>query len=892
VLVGRAVERSRVGRVIDEARGGRCRSLVVRGEAGIGKTALLEQAEAEADGLRVLRVAGIESEAEIPFAGLQVLLAPFSDRFDALPGPQAQALRAAFGIGTSAGERLTVGAAIVTLLADLAEEQPLLCLIDDAHWFDQSSIDALMFAVRRLHTDPIAIIFVARDGDRPFPATGVDSITLQRLDKTDSARLLADVRALPHEVAERVLAESEGNPLAILELAASDSTTDSPAPIAPLPAAGRLEEHFRLQVRALPEDTRLALLIAAADQTSELGSFSAAAKRLDLDAGNLEPAEQGRLIRVTSHAIAFRHPLIRAAVYQDATFARRVAVHAALAASLTDPRDADRRAWHLAAAASGIDNAAAAELERAAGRAFDRGGPAAATRALERAAELSGDRADRARRLVGAARAAYDAGQVDRAAHLAAAGLAVTTDPGEQAEAAWIQAQVAYERHSPAAACALSLDAAVPILSADPDRAAAVLTEATWCARDAADPELLRRCAEQLKSVQGGPPVMIDALTGLTDLLQGNPEAGVPPLRALLVAAQDGLVAEKVELLMAGFAGLLIGDDDDALTLIDDHVAGLRGQGALGWLPYAQEALGLAQLATGRFQDARANVAEAIELATDLGLDLQVVVLTSISAWLAAVRGDVETVQKQSGLVLGDTRQHRVAWGFATWAGALTDLTAGDPAGALDKLEPLCDGPAGRDLTMRAIPDHVEAAVRVGDDDRARRHLPRLIEWATSAGTPVARGLVLRCEALVADGAEAFEAALRLDGCGPYDRARTQLAYGEWLRRNRRRTAARAQLVEAFDAFERIGAHGWRQRARNELTALGETIPAPVVAVEGVGQLTPQELQVVRRAAQGMSNREIAAELFLSPRTIGHHLYKAYPKLGVSRRSQLARLNP
>jgi DNA-binding CsgD family transcriptional regulator len=549
---------------------------------------------------------------------------------------------------------------------------------------------------------------------------------------------------------------------------------------------------------------------------------------------------------------------------------------------LTDPRDADRRAWHLAAAASGIDNAAAAELERAAGRAFDRGGPAAATRALERAAELSGDRADRARRLVGAARAAYDAGQVDRAAHLAAAGLAVTTDPGEQAEAAWIQAQVAYERHSPAAACALSLDAAVPILSADPDRAAAVLTEATWCARDAADPELLRRCAEQLKSVQGGPPVMIDALTGLTDLLQGSPEAGVPPLRALLVAAQDGLVAEKVELLMAGFAGLLIGDDDDALTLIDDHVAGLRGQ----------EALGLAQLATGRFQDARANVAEAIELATDLGLDLQVVVLTSISAWLAAVRGDVETVQKQSGLVLGDTRQHRVAWGFATWAGALIDLTAGDPAGALDKLEPLCDGPAGRDLTMRAIPDHVEAAVRVGDDDRARRHLPRLIEWATSAGTPVARGLVLRCEALVADGAEAFEAALRLDGCGPYDRARTQLAYGEWLRRNRRRTAARAQLVEAFDAFEWIGAHGWRQRARNELTALGETIPAPAVAVEGVGQLTPQELQVVRRAAQGMSNREIAAELFLSPRTIGHHLYKAYPKLGVSRRSQLARLIP
>ena len=310
-------------------------------------------------------------------------------------------------------------------------------------------------------------------------------------------------------------------------------------------------------------------------------------------------------------------------------------------------------------------------------------------------------------------------------------------------------------------------------------------------------------------------------------------------------------------------------------------------------MPYSQEALALAQLVTGRFQDAAANVAEAIELATDLGQDLQVVVLTSISAWLAAVRGDVEAVQKQSELVLGDTRHHRVAWGLATWACALTDLTAGDPAAALDRLEPLCDGPAGRDVTMRAIPDHVEAAVRTGDYDRAQTAPAPVDRVGDVRGEPgCSMRLVLRCEALVAEGADAFEAALRLDGCGPYDQARTRLAYGEWLRRHRRRTAARAQLIEAFDAFERIGAHGWQQRARTELTALGETIPAPQVAVEGVGQLTPQELQVVRRAAQGMSNREIAAELFLSPRTIGHHLYKAYPKLGVSRRSQLARLNP
>lgn len=867
---------------------------MLRGEAGIGKTALLGYAADIAAGMRVLRVVGIESEAEIPFAGLQLMFARFTDRFDALPGPQGHALRAAFGASSASGERLLVGAAILTLLSELAEDGPLLCLIDDVHWFDQSSIDALLFALRRLHTDPVATIFAARDGDRPFPATGIDSITLRRLDREDCARLLASVRALPNEIAKRVIAESGGNPLAIVELAASDGAAHLPAPVTPLPAAGRLEERFRTRIRALPERTRLALLLAAADHTSELGSFSAAAARLGLHAADLEPAERDGLVRVTSDAVEFRHPLIRASAYQDTPFARRIAAHEALAVTLSDPRDADRRAWHLAAAATGTDDAAAAELELAAGRAVGRGGPAAAARALERAARLSSERAARARRLVGAARTAYDAGQLDHAAELAAAGAALTEDPGERAEAGWIRAQVAYERRSPAEASSLALDAALPILSTDPGRAVSVLTEATYCARDAADPDLLRRCAEQLRSVRGGPTGVIDALVGFTELLQGNVETAVRPMRTLLLADQDGQVDGTVEQLLAGFVGVLIGEDTRALAVLDNHVAELRGQGALGWLPYAQEALALAQLVTGRLRDAEVNVAEAMELAGELGQDLQVVVLTSISAWLAAARGDAAVSEKQAELVLGDARHHGMAVALATWARALLDLMAGNPAAALDHLDRVCDGPAGRDVTVRAIPDHVEAGIRAGDPDRARRYLPQLVDWATHTASPVARALVLRCQALLGEGADAqqrYEAALRVDGCGPYDRARTRLAYGEWLRRHRRRTAARAQLVEALDTFERIAADGWQRRVRTELIALGDPAPDPSAAVGGAGLLTPQELQVVRRAAFGMSNREIAAELFLSPRTVGHHLYKAYPKLGVSRRAQLAQLD-
>ncbi|MBB5078379.1 ATP-binding protein [Nonomuraea endophytica] len=908
MMVGRSAERSRLVRLVADAKAGRSRSLVVRGEAGIGKTALLEYAAGVAGGMRILRVVGIESEAEIPFAALQLMLARDVERFDALPAPHAQALRAAFGTGSASGDRLMVGAATLTLLSELAGEGPLLCLFDDVQWFDRSSADALLFAVRRLHTDPVGAVFAVRDGERPFPAAGIDDIRLPRLGARDSAELLATVGPLPQPVADRVLEESGGNPLAIMELARS-GTAALPSPVAPLAAVGRLEEHYQLQVRALPSRTRLALLLVAADHGCELWSFLAAAERLGLGADDLEPAEQMGLVRVTGEAVEFRHPLIRAAAYQEAPFARRLAAHRALADVLSDPRDADRRAWHAATAAGGTDDGVADELERAAERALARGAPAAASRALERAVQLSGDPAVQARRLVTAARAAYDAGLLDHAATLAAAVTAMTgpalagADPAEggamsgnvawvQAEAAWIRAQVAYERDSPARACELAIDAATPVLTADPARAISVLIEAVWCARDSADEGLLARCGEQLGRVRGGPPEVARALGGFVGLLSGRTEEAVPPMRDLLLAAGDGGMDATLEGLSAGFLGVLIGADDLALKVLDRQVATMRAQGALGWLPYAQEPLALAQLVTGRFRDAEANVAEALSLAAELGQDLQAIVLTAISCCLAAVRGEVDTARQQADLVLKHAGRHGMAAAQATWALALIDLMAGDPHAALDRLDEVCAGPPGRDVTVRAIADHVEAGVRAGDLDRARRHLPQLASWAGHTASPAAEALLLRCTALLDDSREAqghFEASLAVDGCGLHDRARTRLAYGEWLRRHRRPTSARAQLSQALATFDQVGAYGWHARVRTELVALGGPVPpADTAAAE---QLTAQELQVVRRAALGLSNREIAAQLFLSPRTVGHHLYKAYPKLGVSRRAELAQLD-
>ncbi|MGV9379686.1 helix-turn-helix transcriptional regulator [Nonomuraea sp. NPDC003707] len=962
MVLGRTAERARIDDLLASARAGRRGALLITGEAGIGKTVLLDYAAAAAADLRVLRGAGIESEAELPFAGLRLLLCPYLDRLGTLPGPQAAALRTAFGLDeATVGDRFLIGAATLSLLSELSGDRPLVCLIDDTQWFDRASLDALLFAARRLHADPIAMIFAARSGDgdapprqagpcvRPAPLAGdsasvsfatpvpgLDVLRLSALDQESATSLLdAHARGLAGPLRERVLAESRGNPLAVIELATMLNAlqdNDRSAPL--LPAAGPVQDAFQAQIAGLPAAVRLLLLIAAADDTGSLQMILRVGTLLGVSAADLEPAERARLLVLSDGlspggSVTFRHPLIRAAAYQVAPHAGRVQVHEAFARALGGEYDADRRVWHLAAATPGPDEEVAAELERAARRAGRRGGVTAMMSAFERAAQLSTDETRRAWRLIAAARAAYEAGLPDRAVELADqaagmpdratgsvdralgltnrnAGSAVRApqpadrparpyrDPSVTAEAAWIRAQVEYERGSPAVAAALALDGATSIAATDPERAVSILTEAVWYARDAGDHDLVRQCAALLETVETGAPV-VAGLIGFRHLYDGRPDVGVPPMRELAGAARQGKADGFVERLIAGFAGMLVAEDEIATEVLESLVADVREQGAVGRLTYALEPLAIVQLLRGRFMDADAGVTEAVSLATDLGHDLQVVVLNAIAAWLAAVGGDEISCRSLAAGVLEHRTRHPTDAALASWALGLLHLAGGRFDEAAARLDEVCGGPARHDFLIRAVPDHVEAAVRAGLPEQAARHLPALSDWAEQTGRPHAIALARRCAALLADedaSAGHFTAALELHERDPrrYDEARTRLAYGGWLHRHRRHTEAKDQLADALGAFERLGARTWASRARAELSALGERPSAHPRALDPLARLTPQELQVVRLAAAGMSDREIAARLFLSPRTVGHHLYKAYPKLGVTRRGDLAQL--
>ncbi|MEV4013695.1 AAA family ATPase [Nonomuraea angiospora] len=964
MVLGRIAERARIDDLLASARAGRRGALLITGEAGAGKTVLLDYAAAAAAGLRVLRGVGIESAAELPFAGLHLLLCPYLDRLGTLPGPQAAALRTAFGLeeGT-VGDRFLIGAATLALLSELSGDGPLVCLIDDTQWFDRASLEALLFVTRRLHADPIAMIFAARSGDgdapprqagpciRPaslagdsasasfaVPVPGLDVLRLAALDQESATSLLdAHARGLAGPLRERVLAESLGNPLAVIELATTlNALQGNGRPAPPLPATGHVQDTFQVQIAGLPGATRLLLLIAAADDTGSLPVILRVGTLLGVSAADLEPAERARLVVLSDGpspggSVTFRHPLIRAAAYQVAPHARRVQVHEAFARTLDGEYDADRRAWHLAAATPGPDEEVAAELERAARRAGRRGGVTAMMSAFERAAQLSTDETRRAWRLIAAARAAYDAGLPARAVELAdqAAGMPdgpagpvdralglpdrnadpadrsrqpadrparPFRDPPVTAEAAWVRAQVEYERASPAVAAALALDGATLIAVTDPERAVSILTEAVRYARDAGDHDLVRQCAALLETVEPGAPI-VAGLIGFRHLYDGRPAAGVPPMRELAWSARQGKAGGFVERLIAGFAGVLVAEDEIATEVLESLVADVREQGAVSRLAYALEPLAIVQLLRGRFMDADAGVTEAVSLATDLGQDLQVVALNAIAAWLAAVGGDEISCRSLAAGVLEHRTRHPADAALASWALGLLHLAGGRFDEAAARLDEVCGGPARHDFLIRAVPDHVEAAVRAELPEQAARHLPALSDWAEQTGRPHAIALARRCAALLADedtAAGHFTSALELHERDPrrYDEARTRLAYGEWLHRHCRHTEAKDQLADALAAFERLGARMWASRARAELSALGDRPSAHPRGLDPLARLTPQELQVVRLAAAGMSDREIAARLFLSPRTVGHHLCKAYPKLGVTHRVELARLVP
>lgn len=656
-----------------------------------------------------------------------------------------------------------------------------------------------------------------------------------------------------------------------------------------------MQDTFREQIVGLPEACQSILLVAAADRSAGMETVLRVARAVGAGTSDLDAAERAGLISVADGELTFRHPLVRAAAYQCATHHQRIAVHRAFADALTSPDVLDRRAWHLAAATTEPDEEVAAELERTALRAELRGGAMAVSTAYDRAGRLSLDPELKARRIAKAALAAYDAGKPDRAARLAVEVASLTTDPSVIADMTLLRGQIEYERTSPEADAALAAQAARLVMDSDPERAVVMLTEMMCTGRDAGALPLVAEGARLLGELRLKPESVLrasaDAQISWAEVLSGRPE-NAGPLRDMLRIGQEPDV-ELIHRVVAGFSGLMLAEDRATIAVMDLMLAEVRASGALTWIPYAQEVVALAQAMHGDFLAAGTSLAEAVALCTEFGMDVELAVLRATSVWLAAVTGDEPRCRALAAEVLPVLEgKHAVATAVAYWGLGLLDLAAGRYRAAFDTLHAVCTGPARNDFLIRAVADLVEAAVRDGCPDRVADQVTALERWAVHVGGPVALALLHRCRAMLEDSEEHYRAALDLCAAhgGRFDQARTQLLHGERLRRKRRRGEARIELESALAAFTRSGAATWKTRATSELTALGERPAAQQAADDPLKDLTPQEVQVVRLAAAGLSNKEIGAQLFLSPRTIGHHLYRAYPKLGVTRRIELAQL--
>ncbi|MFI6391478.1 AAA family ATPase [Nonomuraea sp. NPDC050540] len=864
MLWGRDGEQAALSQLLAEAREGAGGALVLRGDPGIGKTSLLDHAASAAGPMRVLRGAGVEAEAELPYAGLHLLLQPVLGHLPYLPPPQADALRGAFGLGPAAADRFLVGLGVLSLLSELAADGGLLCLVDDAHWLDHASADALLVAARRLDADGVFLLFAAREPG--FPAPGLSEVRLGALHPADAAGLLdATAGDLPSELRHRVLAEAGGNPLALVEL---------PKSLGLHPLTGRLQEAFQHRADALPAAARTLLTVAALDGTGHLDVVLAAGRELGGTTADLAVIRESGLITVEGRRLGFRHPLVRAAVQGAAGEEVRLAVHAALAGALTDPRDADRRAWHQAAAATAPDEKLADELEGTAKRAAERGGGAAASAAYQRAAELSAGAHDRARRLTLAAEAAEYGGRFDHARAIAEHATGAYADPALAARLIRVRACADYGLGLlPSAHAQLSIG--IDRLAGDDPRAAVwLLLDASSLVWLDGDRDMAARTDRQLAGLrlpEDDPVTPVYQLCRwFAALALRRPAEGLPPLPEVVAAGRELAELDRRGLLLVGALGLAQ-PDRQTHDLATRATAQAREESRVGLLPQSLTYLASTQLALGWHADARAHAGEAVRIARDTAQPQWATQAGALLAYLGAIEGDASACA-----------------GFGE-ARALLDLGLGRAEPALLAFEDLLYGRARNQISaMRVVPDLVEAAVRCGRPTRAVEPLARFAEWTAILDQPWAHALAHRCRALAEPAEEHFTRALALH-TRPFEQARTQLLYGEWLRRARRRVDARPPLTSALQTFDRLGAHPWSARARAELDAAGWSTSRSG-ARDPLAALTPQERQIVQLAAQGLANREIAARLFLSPRTVGQHLYKAFPKLGVSSRTELAAL--
>ncbi|MEU9451128.1 AAA family ATPase [Streptomyces sp. NPDC048277] len=903
-MVGRHAEREAVGRLLDAVRDGLGAVLVLTGEPGIGKTRLLEYAASRAPELRVVRLTAVETETGLGFGALHRLLRPFLNRADRLPGPQRAALDAALGLVSGPpADRYLVGLATLTLLSEAAAEEPLLFLLDDAQWLDRESAEALAFTARRLYADSLGLLFAVRDGladNGLFDALPVHAVT--GLPEPEAKALLSSgTRRVDTAVADRIVAGTGGNPLALLQLAdalaAEQLSGIAPLPD-PLPVSRLIEGHFQRLVRALPPETGTLLLLLAAAPSDDTGMMWRAAGRLGLSARAVQPAVAAGILG-RDMPTAFRHPLIRSTVYAGAEPGERRRVHAALAAVCHAVRDADRRAWHRAEAAEGIDDGVADDLEAASERARSRGGYSQQALFLSRAADLTGDPDKRAERLLDAAQAhlmSGDAAAARTALDLAGADI---RGPVMRTRELRMRATAQMFRIAVADVPAMLMDAVTRLGPRDPRLTWELLCEALHAALVAHDRTRGTSLTEVAAAAVAARHAPDPAARGRDLLMEGlarrvaeGYEHGVPVLRTALDGVRGGGAIGDASSPFAVMVSMACGDlwDVQAERDITDRLAAAdREGGALYALSMTLLVAARCDLWDGRFTAAEVRYAEFDDIAADTGFpgggDINRLHLLALTGREAELRAAVRRTAEMRSIGLG---LHQL---LAQHALTLFELGRGRYRQALEHARPVFeeDPPACGNLVLPLL---IEAAVRTGDRARADGALARLEERAPLAGTPWALGSLALGRALTADGDDAekfYQESVELLGQGPLalEQARSRLLFGEWLRRCKRRSDARKQLRAAYDGFDAFGAVPYAERARIELLATGETARRRTEKTRF--DLTPRERQVAAMAASGLTNGEIATRLFVTASTVEFHMNKVFRKLAITSRNEIPR---
>jgi DNA-binding CsgD family transcriptional regulator len=895
-LLGRTAECAAIERLLDASTRGESGSLVLRGEAGMGKTALLAHALERASTITVLRATGLEAESDLAFAGLHALLRPIVDQLHRLPEPQRAALAAALGLATGEqADRFLVSAGVLSLLAAAAESRPTLCVVDDAQWLDAPSADSLVFAARRLLAEGVVMLFGARDGESArFEAAGLDEHVIPGLDQRSASELLdLGARKLHTTVRQRLIADACGNPLALLELpcALSDAQLAGREPLPDaLPLSARLRTVFMQRIERLPHTARAAVLVAAAADTDELGAIRRAISELGLPRDALEPAEAIGMVWTDGPILGFRHPLVRATIYESATAGQRRGAHAAMSRALSGGPDVDRALWHDAMAASAPDGAIADALVRAAHRSQHRGGHASAATAFERAAQLTDEERSRGHRLGLAAQAAWMGGQTGRARRLIDRSLPLA-DRRQRARLLYLAGTIKGRNgwlddgvKTLEEAAALSQDASLTL---------EILREASGMATYAGNYETavaLGRRAATLTPATDRDRFNSAAVAALGVEMSGDYARGAALSEQAIALAER--LDDPSSLIWAALTAAREGIAADGLPYATRAVEIARSRALVTTLPIALQMQAAGLIGHSRFDLAYSTAEEGLQLALDIGQPWAASWNLAHMAMVDARRGAEDLVQSHI-----DRLQALVASSGADGVSAyvwralgLLDLGLGRPAQAFEQLQMVIASvrPESHPLFVLALPDAVEAAVRADRRPEVSEHLERFRQWTQRFPNPARLALLERCLALVEepDTEQHFAQAIELaPALSPFDQARTWLLYGEWLRRQRRRVEARPHLRAALGRFQQLSVSPWEARARSELRASGETARRRDPSKRD--QLTPRELQIARLVADGMTNPRIAEQLFLSSRTVDYHLRKVFAKLDITSRADL-----